>query len=210
VTRDYKNISESRSRPSSKRTKKTAKVAANKSLPPWLWMLSGLIIGGFVSFLVFLKMQVPDAENIVVEKTLQVEQKPKQKESPSNKEEAKEDRFEFYSILPKREVSVPAPVDSESIVKESSKETPKANDADKSSYQYELQAGSFARFQDADRRKANLALIGVMSKIHAVESNDKTFYRVRVGPYSSLTQVDEIESILKQNKISSLRIKVKG
>ncbi len=194
----------------SKRTKKTAKVAANKSPPPWLWMLSGLVIGGFISFLVFLKMKVPDSENIVIEKTVKVEDKPKQKESSSNKEEAKEDRFEFYSILPKREVSVPAPIDSESAVRESSKEKLIASDEESNSYQYVLQAGSFAQFKDADRRKANLALIGVISKIHAVESNDKTFYRVRVGPYSSVTQIDEIESILKQNKISSLRIKVKG
>lgn len=211
MTKDYKNVSASRATKSSKKSeKKKTAATTNKNLPPWLWMVSGLLIGSFVSFLIFLKMKVPSVENTSHEEVVKIVKPAPAQEKIVLVEPQKEDRFKFYSILPEREVTVPEPVDAEFALKNSLKEKVEVVTTEKGSSQYVLQAGSFARFQDADRRKANLAFIGVISKIHAVEANDKTFYRVRIGPYRDVAQVSEIETMLKQNKISSLRIKVKG
>jgi len=210
VTRDYKNVSESRAKKAApKGGKKVAKT--DKTLPPWLWMLSGLIIGGFVSFLVFLKVKIPESENIVVEtapKAVESSRQPENNRVPVEPE--KEERFKFYEILPNREVNVPEPADSGVVTQEQTQAKQPMDAAANKTFQYVLQAGSFVRFQDADRRKANLAFIGLMSKIHAVESKGKTLYRVRIGPYSSSSQANEIEEILKQNNIPSLLMKVKG
>ena len=207
MTKDYKKVSES-SR-SSKGSKSQTK-PANSVLPPWLWLLAGLVIGGFVSFLVFLKIKVPETTPVVVEEkakpALEAPRPPEKVVAPTPE---KEDRFEFYSILPKREVTVPPTEQPKPTLNDTGVEK-KIDDSGGKSFQYVLQAGSFARFQDADRRKANLALIGIMSKIYAVESDDKTFYRVRIGPYSNVAQANEIEAILQENKIPSLLIKVKG
>lgn len=207
MTKDYKKVSESSK--SSKGSKSQSK-SANNTLPPWLWLLAGLVIGGFVSFLVFLKIKVPETAPVVVEEKAKPTIKTPPQEIVVTPPPEKEDRFEFYSILPKREVTVPPTEQSKPVVNDATTEKTNVVGSGNEAFQYELQAGSFVRFQDADRRKANLALIGIMSKIYAVESEDKTLYRVRIGPYGNVAQANEIEAILKENKIPSLLIKVKG
>ena len=50
---------------------------------------------------------------------------------------------------------------------------------------YYLQAGSFRRFEDADRVKAQLALLGVVAGVQRVTINGgETWHRVRVGSYN--------------------------
>lgn len=215
MAKDYKHVSESRLK--SKTTKGKTQIAksSNKSLPGWLWMVSGLVIGSFVSFLVFLKMNVEVAET----ETKQTVKQPVVKSTPEVKprvqekaSEPEKDRFEFYSILPEREVSVPANK-TDSVDQSAEKSDNKSNTSNKAreGVKYLLQAGSFNRFKDADKRKATLALMGVTSKIYVVEKDaNKTLYRVRIGPYDDISRINEIEAILKQNKIQSLLLQVRG
>ena len=55
-----------------------------------------------------------------------------------------------------------------------------------------LQAGSFSSAQDADNQKAKLAFMGVEAVIQQVMIQDRTLYRVRVGPY---TKIDELNNV---------------
>lgn len=225
MTRDYKNISETKAKTKSKKAgRKSKKSHESTGLPVWFWLISGVVIGAFVSFLVYLKLNVDVEEKvskIAPEQKVPAPKKPVKEKAEQSDEEG---RFEFYSILPKRKVEVP--VEAEEVKEEATKkevikkEVVKSKPSEpvkeapvKKRYEnrlYVLQVGSFRRFKDADKRKANLAFMGVISKIHAISQGNKTMYRVQVGPYDNLAKINEIASTLKKNRIPSLLMKVKG
>ena len=64
-----------------------------------------------------------------------------------------------------------------------------------------FQAGSFTSAQDADNQKAKLALMGMEASILQVMVQDKTFYRVRIGPYGNNEEASRIRSELAKNGI---------
>ena len=45
-----------------------------------------------------------------------------------------------------------------------------------------LQVGSFRRYEEADRRKAELALLGYSANVQAANVNGETWHRVKLGP----------------------------
>ena len=108
-----------------------------------------------------------------------------------------EKRFQFYDILPGKSDAVPGkadkPVAKEEPKKEEKKEEPKESKESKTPLF--LQAGSFSSPDDADNQKAKLAFMGVEAVIQQVMIQDKTLYRVRVGPY---TKIDELNKVRAQ------------
>lgn len=78
----------------------------------------------------------------------------------------------------------------------------KAGDAaDRSSYL--LQAGAFRSQQDADAMRAKLALLGFEGRVIPAEVNGQTMYRVRVGPYAQLDDMNRVRSRLAENGIEA-------
>ena len=73
---------------------------------------------------------------------------------------------------------------------------------------YVLQAGSFTEYEDADRRRATLALQGIESKIQRVTIDDNTYHRVRIGPIDDLTELNVLRSRLREAQIDVLRIRL--
>ena len=73
---------------------------------------------------------------------------------------------------------------------------------------YVLQAGSFSRYEDADRRRAELALQGIESSIQRVTIDDRTYHRVRIGPIDDLDQLNMLRSRLRAARIDALRIRL--
>ena len=238
VTRDYKNVSEAKAKSAAKpKSAKAASKASSKTgakavkpaggISLGFVLLAGVVIGAFISFLVYLSVGV-DVDEAAEKKTNvikeSVESKPKEVKTIEPPEE--KSRFEFYSILPERKIEVPVedvdPASADPVIQNKTvqpktvstspevaekKETIKSPPAIR---RYILQAGSFSRFKDADKRKATLAFMGVSSKIHAISKPNQTMYRVQVGPYSEIKKVNEISALLKKNKIPSLLMRVKG
>jgi cell division protein FtsN len=66
-----------------------------------------------------------------------------------------------------------------------------------------LQAGAFRGQEDAESMKARLALIGFEARIVSAEVNGVTFYRVRVGPYGQLDDMNKARSRLAENGIEA-------
>ncbi len=91
-------------------------------------------------------------------------------------------------------------------------ETPAGRDAPARAVEepgsYILQAGSFTSLSDADRLQANLALLGIESRIQRVTIDDDVFHRVRVGPISDLTELNRVRARLRQARIEHLLVKV--
>jgi cell division protein FtsN len=73
--------------------------------------------------------------------------------------------------------------------------------ADKSAYL--LQAGAFKGQEDAESMKVKLALIGFEARIVTAEVNGVTFYRVRVGPYAQIEDMNRARSRLAENGIEA-------
>jgi cell division protein FtsN len=68
---------------------------------------------------------------------------------------------------------------------------------------YLLQAGAFRAQEDADAMKAKLALIGFEARIISAEVNGQLFFRVRVGPYAQIEDMNRARYRLAENGIEA-------
>ena len=121
-----------------------------------------------------------------------------------------EKRFQFYDILPGKADAVPdkAAAKPPEVKKEEPKDA--AKDAAKESKpSLFLQAGSFSTAQDADNQKANLALMGLEATVQQVMVQDKTYFRVRLGPFARPEDVNKIRSDLAKSGIEVSLVKNK-
>jgi cell division protein FtsN len=74
---------------------------------------------------------------------------------------------------------------------------------------YLLQVGSFRRAADAERMKAQLALLGISTRVESVTVNNGVVYhRVRTGPFQGKQAMEEVRKNLKRHGQDSMAIKV--
>ena len=73
---------------------------------------------------------------------------------------------------------------------------------------YLLQAGSFSTHNDADRRRAELALHGIESRVQRARVNGRDYFRVYVGPIDDLDTLNVTRSRLRAAKIDVMRIRL--
>jgi len=165
-------------------------------------MLFGLGIGLSVALAVFMKDREP-AQTVQAAPPSPapvVSAVDNNNELAAEPEVERERRFDFYNMLPNFEVIIPEEEPEVSQDREHQTVERTGN--------YVLQAGSFARFADADRRRAQLALQGIESRIQRVSIDDKTYHRVRIGPIRDLDELNMLRSRLRQAKIDVLRIRI--
>lgn len=133
---------------------------------------------------------------------------------PPPKSEPARPHFDFYTILPELEVVVPEP---RAVGTPEQRTTPgatagapprQAAKVDAPGI-YVLQIGSFKNSKDAERMKAELALIGVEAGIETVSVNQQKWHRVRVGPYSQLARLNNARSELLANNIDFMLLKIR-
>lgn len=116
-----------------------------------------------------------------------------------------EKRFTFYDILPGKEEAVPGTVPANPPPAE---KAPVAAVAPGESLF--LQVGAFQKSADADNLKARLALLGLEAGVQEVEIPDKgPMFRVRVGPYSQVEEMNRVRGLLSQNGIAVSVVKTK-
>jgi len=183
------------------------------SIPGWAWLLAGLAIGLFVALLVYIndftsnsnKSAVKDAfTNIVNTTTDNVKELKKKSTNLVKKNGTKNSkpRFDFYTILPELEVTVP---DEELQPKTSAKNNKQPTSP------LMLQAGSFRKFGSADKLKATLALQGISAKIQTIsKSNGDKWHRVQIGPIRDLNILNKTRHRLRKIGIASIVVKQKS
>ncbi|HEC26213.1 MAG TPA: hypothetical protein ENI67_02245 [Gammaproteobacteria bacterium] len=109
--------------------------------------------------------------------------------------------FDFYTVLPEYETVVDE--------KQFFREVPKPARKQKPESTYILQAASYSSFKDADKLKAKLALNGLSSRIEKISVDGRgQFYRVRLGPYSSIRTKKDVVKRLGALGIKPLHLKV--
>ena len=75
------------------------------------------------------------------------------------------------------------------------------------SEQYLLQAGSFRQREDADRRRAELLLLGLEPQVEEATGDNGRWYRVYLGPYSSRSEMSRARSLTAGQDIDTLLLK---
>lgn len=178
----------------------------NSGISPVVAMLFGLAVGLSVAVAVYVKDREPDAvagipatEPASMQGALDDNgETPVETAPPAKQKEEK--RFTFYDILPNFEVVTP---EQEPVT--AADTTPKAI---VEPGVYVLQAGSFSTHNDADRRRAELALHGIESHIQRVKVNDRNYHRVYIGPTDDLDELNILRSRLRAAKIDVFRIRL--
>lgn len=115
---------------------------------------------------------------------------------------AEKPKFDFYKILPGQEEPV--------TEKELRARAAVKGQQNASKDVYFIQAGSFQNPADADNQKARLAILGFESSVEPANLPDKgTWYRVRMGPYTKVEEINRVRQMLAQNGIDANLVKLK-
>jgi cell division protein FtsN len=169
----------------------------------WTGVVCGLAVGLGVAGIVYIKDHRPDA---ALARTGKPDKKKFRGNEPPDAEtgdtgtEEPGKSYDFYDMLPKFEVVVP---EKEKDVRPDTKSVPETRRGT-----YVLQAGSYKNFADADRVRAQLALQGVESKVQKVSVDNDTWHRIRIGPISSLDELNRLRQILRKADVDVLVIRV--
>jgi len=157
----------------------------------WIWIIGSCVTFGFVVFIYYLSTLMPQALD----------------REASHGELAP--HFTFYKELPNQSVTrVRHAIEGEDLP--SPPEQPVVNDPHFHK-QVILQAGSYKVWEDADRKRAELALLGLDSKIKEARLQDGTlWYRIEIGPFKSSQSLSYAKQVLTLNSVDFYQKRKKG
>jgi len=161
--------------------------------PGWAWLLAGILIGMFISFLIYLREFAP--QNLPPESA--------QATNPSitKVDDPVTPPLEFYDKLPNAETSGTAGTKGES-------QLPQSDLLVTTPGRYLLQVGSFQDEQSAEGLKGYLVSIGIPAHIEMTAlSETGRWYRVQVGPFTDLDKLNQTRSLLAKNNITAILMK---
>ncbi|MBT6126956.1 MAG: sporulation protein, partial [Halieaceae bacterium] len=75
---------------------------------------------------------------------------------------------------------------------------------------YLLQAGSFRQREDADRRRAELLLLGLEPSIEESTGENGRWFRVYLGPFGERSNMSKARSLTAGQNIDTLLLKRSG
>jgi len=194
MARDYAKGSRNKarnSRSTARQPSASRRSSGNPSHPRiWRWYGFGVGTGVFLCLLLYLVTLPPapgdsgsSGAKPVAERDHQAPPKP---------------RFDFYTMLPEQTIDID--VEPADIAR------PRA-DTSASSEVYILQAGSFRQRDDADRRRAELLLLGLEPRVEESRSDNGRWFRVFIGPYDSRSQMAKARSLTAGQDIDTLLLK---
>jgi cell division protein FtsN len=151
------------------------------------WYGAGVITGVFLSFMVYLGT-LP-AEVATGESAASAEEP---------QETAPRPRFDFYTLLPEQTIDVEVDPAEVTAPREGASATREV---------YVLQAGSFRQREDADRRRAELLLLGLQPEIEETSGDNGRWFRVYLGPFDSRSKMSKARSLTAGQDIDTLVLK---
>ncbi len=256
-----------------KRGRKQARRSGESSVPGWMWLLVGLLIGAAVAVTLYVKM--PHAIDNLMPHPNPAAQPTVGGDTGVAPEgsvavvpvEPKKPQYDFYTLLPEKEVIIPdeelsAQVKAETAAKLASQQqaaptavpsaspgattansaaisatnslaspdasanpltsraattaatmptapaTAPANAAPKGG-QYLLQAGAFRNGAQADDLKARIAMMGLVGRVEIVQTPAGEMHRVRLGPYTTASELEAAKQKLGGGGLPAVAIRVK-
>lgn len=219
MSRDFARKSSRRGGASPRQDEEPA-VTPRRELPPWSWLIFGVILGfGLSEWLD--EDPVPPAPRVAAVPAAAPDAGTDPRSTPyppgdtaaadpvtadtdadsgvgagsADAEEQK--RFNFYTMLPEQKVATtpvkeyqPTPRDAENLP------------------EYVLQVGSFRSLADAQRFAAGLKNEGFEPQISSTETDTGSWHRVRLGPYKDRRQMNKDQDAMARNNIQSLLIRL--
>lgn len=158
--------------------------------PPWVMLFTGVVTGLFLAFLYHLATIKPTAQQV----------KAVDGAKPATRSDGKPaPKFDFYTLLPEKEVVEATTPRPKAVPKPSAKPE-----------NFLIQTGSFRSAQDADRRRAELILLGLDVKIQSVELNPgETWHRVQIGPFDTPAKLETAKTTLSENNVEYIVMRLK-
>lgn len=148
---------------------------------------AGVLTGLFLSFLAYLGTLPPtDTHSLDVQQPAEAEAAPPKP------------RFDFYDKLRKPRFDVEV---------EPAADVAKPPTDTSSTQVYLLQAGSFRQREDADRRRAELLLLGLEPTIEETNGDNGRWNRVYLGPFESRSAMARARGLTANQDIDTLVLK---
>lgn len=212
MSRDYKRRAEPR--------------ATRHSRPAWMPLLVGFALGVATTGFAWVKLGPAELRALgeSIQHIGQKPQPPARNEKDAAATAVPKPRFDFYNVLPEMEVvvtdeeverrskpGVPAVAAVQPVPQQPAVLPPTQPAATAGTDEtLLLQVGAFKKSTDAERLKAQLALLGIEAQVQNVSIDNKdAFFRVRVGPYRNVTKLKEVKDRLKQGGIDSVVVRLK-
>ncbi|MDG9926669.1 MULTISPECIES: SPOR domain-containing protein [unclassified Pseudomonas] len=215
-------------KPAPKRGASRYQAPAKKPVPGWVWLVCGLVIGGFFMFLFSLEPGREDVKRAKPEEQKRTAPEPQKK--PQAAPEPAKPKYDFYTLLPESEVIVPPdalppadapkppeqkPVTPEEAAKIDAARAQAALNGETPppppvvakapvTTQFFLQAGSFRKREDADKVRAQILLLGQNVQVESGKVREETWHRVLVGPYANREQLAGAQKQLAGSGFSNL------
>ena len=193
-----------------------------RSWPAWVWLALGTAFGVILSVVVLYGGKLPTLRGKNLPQPNPDATAPKESEQAVADEAKKpappKSNFDFYSVLPEKEVVIP---DAELTAKAKAEQaraqqqaqaaaagtTPPATPAPSTGGgHYMLQVVATGDARAADEFKARLAMLGFAAKVYTSTSDGKTIHRVRLGPYASASETEAAKKSLGENSINSFPV----
>jgi cell division protein FtsN len=163
----------------------------------WRWYLSGLFSGLLVSFLVYLGT-LPPAPGNAGEPPGQTAQE------QAGEQKALKPRFDFYTMLPEQSIAADTQDPAEAPTP-----APQGSPIGKREL-FVLQAGSFRQREDAERRRAELLLLGLEPRVEEASGDNGRWFRVFLGPFESHAEMTRARGLTTTQHIDTLLLKRAG
>lgn len=155
------------------------------------WYTAGLLTGMFLSFLLYLGTLPPGGGPVNDQPGGPVATAEKAPPEP---------RFDFYTMLPEQTIE-------EDILPVEAAGAPATG---RPGEYYMLQAGSFRQRADADRRRAELLLLGLEPRVEESSGDNGRWFRVFLGPFDSRSKMSRARSLTAAQNIDTLVLKRSG
>ena len=124
---------------------------------------------------------------------------------PQMPAEAPKPRFDFYTLLPEQTLEMDV---EEELEPAADIRKPPATAAQQQLFL--LQAGSFRQREDAERRRAELLLLGLEPTIEESRSDTGRWFRVYLGPFESQKSMSRARGLTANQNIDTLVLKRGG
>lgn len=225
MARDY--AARGRSRPRSSRK------TSGAGLPGWVWLVAGVAIGLSVAAFLYIRRPV---ETALRGTTAAVGTTGAAKSDGIAIPPREKPRFSFYEMLPRQKVAIPdeappakgppagqAPSGSAAAAATAPTTAPAGKPvaaapaatapsvpAAVPGESYLVQVAAYRSAEEANRHKAELALIGLQANVAKVTlDNREVWYRVRVGPEPTAARAQAVIAQLQSNGMEGILVKVR-
>ncbi|MDH3992118.1 MAG: SPOR domain-containing protein [Gammaproteobacteria bacterium] len=189
MARDYAKGKQTAGKKAPARKKPAARASKQpvRSGGAWRWYGAGVLTGVFLSFLLYLgTLPTPGDGDMAQQGEAEVVSSPPKP------------RFDFYTLLPEQSIEVDV---------EPAEMAKPRNTVAASTEVYLLQAGSFRQQDDADRRRAELLLLGLEPKVEEASGDNGRWFRVYLGPFESRSRMAKARSLTAAQDIDTLVLK---